>query len=86
MGTSYRTTADQSESPATSEELLVWWEGLPEDDRDLLRATYEAIANNPAALAWLAWTDCPLVITPGRGNEPHHLCSQAQLENFISQM
>lgn len=74
------------QATATTEELLVWWQGLSADDQDLLRATYDAIAGNPGALAWLAWTDCPLVVTPGRGSEPHHLCNGDQLENFIRQM
>lgn len=79
-------TTDSLHATATTEELLVWWEGLSAEDQDLLRATYDAIDGNPGALAWLAWTDCPLVVTPGRGSEPHHLCNHQQLENFIRQM
>ena len=70
----------------TGDQMLQWWDTLSEDDRDLLRATSDAIAGNQPALAWLAWMGCPLVITTERATEPYVLCSAHQLQNFLAQM
>ena len=66
--------------------LLTWWGTLPQDDRDLLRLTHDAIPGNQPALTWLAWTGCPLVVSTPRAAEPYQLVDANLMEAFFAQM
>jgi hypothetical protein len=88
--TSQRSRPEQPEqnprSASALPQLLEWWSLLSEDDRDLLRATHEAVEGNQPALAWLAWIGCPLVVTTERTTFPYELTDADLLNNFLSHM
>lgn len=80
------TVVHQDPSRTSALALLKWWDTLPEDDRDLLRLTYDAIPENQPALAWLAWTGCPLIESTPRASEPYQLVNAPLMQAFLAQM
>lgn len=66
--------------------LLIWWQTLTDDEQDLLRVTHTAIPDNQHLMAFLAWTECPLV-TPGVDHATgYRLDRPDRLQALLAQM
>ncbi len=78
-------TRQASPTPTSTTDALVWWAGLRDDDRDLLRVTHSLLPDEPYLLALLATTGCPLVATTGSDAQPYTLHRPDQLHALLAQ-
>ncbi len=67
-------------------DLLIWWQSLTGDEQDLLRVTHSVIPSDPHMMAFLAWTECPLVDMADGDESAYRIDRPDKLHALLSQM